>query len=185
MSRLQSGLDKLSPTAFADEFKAVMGELSPQNRRAFARLVKVLADLLDASGNDADRGALIASFAEAIVLVGRPHDSITLLNRLVEDHDSLFEEIIDRPGSSGSASSSVSRNRSFNKGSFNSHSSSLRKRLGFGGNLSRENSKSEPESKVASLIRSWGKSAKNTADELSQQGNGPKVWNTGSLIVPE
>ena len=47
--------------------------------------------LLDASGNDGDRGALIASFAEALVLDGNPHDYITLLDRLVDDYDSLFD----------------------------------------------------------------------------------------------
>lgn len=47
--------------------------------------------LLDASGNDGDRGALIASFAEALVFDGNAHDYITLLDRLVDDYDSLFD----------------------------------------------------------------------------------------------
>ena len=47
--------------------------------------------LLDASGNDGDRGALIASFAEALVLDRNPHEYITLLERLVDDYDSLFD----------------------------------------------------------------------------------------------
>lgn len=47
--------------------------------------------LLDASGNDGDRGALIASFAEALVLDGNPHDYITLLDRIVDDYDDLFD----------------------------------------------------------------------------------------------
>lgn len=49
--------------------------------------------LLDASGNDGDRGVLIASFAEALVLDGNPHDYITLLDRIVDDYDSLFDGI--------------------------------------------------------------------------------------------
>ena len=47
--------------------------------------------LLDASGNDGDRGALIASFTEVLVLDGNPHDYITLLDRLVDDYDTLFD----------------------------------------------------------------------------------------------
>lgn len=47
--------------------------------------------LLDASGNDGDRGVLIASFAEALVLDGNPHDYITLLDRMVDDYDNLFD----------------------------------------------------------------------------------------------
>ena len=82
--------------------------MSPQNSRAFAAITKLLSEcvpsqegitspanayesLLDASGNDGDRGALIASFAEALVLDGNPHDYITLLDRLVDDYDSLFD----------------------------------------------------------------------------------------------
>ena len=82
--------------------------MSPQNSRAFASTIKLLSEyiipqdsfllpaknyvsLLDASGNDGDRGALIASFADALVLDGNPHDYITLLDRLVDDYDSLFD----------------------------------------------------------------------------------------------
>lgn len=46
---------------------------------------------MDASGNDGDRGVLIASFAEALVLDGNPHDYITLLDRIVDDYDNLFD----------------------------------------------------------------------------------------------
>ena len=82
--------------------------MSPQNSRAFAATIKLLSEyaaprecflwranhlqsLLDASGNDGDRGALIASFAEALVVDGNPHNYITLLDRLVDDYDSLFD----------------------------------------------------------------------------------------------
>jgi hypothetical protein len=47
--------------------------------------------LLDASGNDGDRGILIASFAEALIMEGNPHEYITLLDRLVDDFDNLFD----------------------------------------------------------------------------------------------
>lgn len=47
--------------------------------------------LLDASGNDGDRGILIASFSEALISEGNPHECITLLDRLVDDFDNLFD----------------------------------------------------------------------------------------------
>lgn len=49
--------------------------------------------LLDASGSDGDRGILIATFTEALVIEGNPHDYINLLDRLVDDFDSLFDGI--------------------------------------------------------------------------------------------
>ena len=49
------------------------------------------SSLLDASGNDGDRGVLIASFAEALIPDGKPHDYIMLLDRLVDDFDNLFD----------------------------------------------------------------------------------------------
>ena len=49
--------------------------------------------LLDASGNDGDRGILIASFSEALISEGNPQECITLLDRLVDDFDNLFDGI--------------------------------------------------------------------------------------------
>ena len=82
--------------------------MSPQNSRALAATIKLISEyvvsserfrswadrnhsLLDASGNDGDRGALIASFAEALVPDSNSHDCMTLLDRLVDDYDSLFD----------------------------------------------------------------------------------------------
>lgn len=47
--------------------------------------------LLDASGNDGDRGALIASFAEALVSDGNPHNYINLFDRVVDDYETFFD----------------------------------------------------------------------------------------------
>lgn len=128
--------------------------------------------LLEASGNDGDRGALIASFAEALVHDGNPHDYITLLDRLVEDYDTLFGDTNNGERNlTGSATNSLQRNRSVNSGSLSSNASSLRKRFGFG-TLSRENSKSESESKVASVWRTLSKNSKVGA-EPSQVSNTP------------
>ena len=172
---MQSVLDSADYSTFAQEFKTIVTELTPQNRRAFASIIKLLSDLLEASSNDGDRGVLIASFSEALVLVGNPHDFITLLDRLIDDYENLFEDAIERAESSGSAASSISRNRSFNKGSYSSNNSSFRKRFGLGGNLSRENSKIDSESKVASILRSWGKTSKNPIEVQNDANSTSKI----------
>ena len=164
---MQSNFDTGKPLQFTQHFRESLGEMSPQNKRAFATTVKLLSDLLDASGNDGDRGVLTASFAEAIILVGNPHDHIMLLDRLVEDYETLFDEVISPDGLGGStvsATNSLGRTRSFNTGSLSSNASSLRKKLGLGGNLGRENSKNDPESKVASIWRTLSKNGKNPGD---------------------
>ena len=168
VKEMQSNLDAGKPAIFAQQFKLRLEEMSPQNKRAFAAILKLLADLLDASGNDGDRGVLTASFAEALILVGNPHDYVMLLDRLVDDYDSLFEDVIEPGGSSTSAASSLSRNRSFNTSSLSSNASSLRRRLGLGGTLTRENSKHESESKVASIWRTLSKNARTQIDYAPQ-----------------
>ena len=167
---MQSNFDSGKPTVFAQHFKQSLEEMSPQNRRAFAATIRLLSDLLDASGNDGDRGVLIASFSEALILVGNPHDYIMLLDRLVDDYDNLFEEVIDTAAATSSATGSLSRSRSFNTGSLTSNASSLRRKFGLGPSLSRENSKSEPESKVASIWRTLSKNARSPGD-VSQQAS--------------
>ena len=49
------------------------------------------SSLLDASGNDGDRGALTAAFAEMLANDDNPQMYISLLDRLVEDFDILFD----------------------------------------------------------------------------------------------
>lgn len=51
----------------------------------------MLYSLLEASGNDGDRGALTAAFTELLVPEGDPHVYISLLDRLVEDFELFFE----------------------------------------------------------------------------------------------
>lgn len=171
---MQSKFDSGRPHEFTQHFKSSLEEMTPQNKRAFTATVKLLSDLLDASGNDGDRGALIASFAEVIVLDGNPHDYITLLDRLVDDYDNLFDDFlnssVDELTTANAAGGSLKRTRSFNTGSLSSNASSLRKRFGFG-NLSRENSRLETESKVASVWRTLSKNTKNTGETSSQTGS--------------
>ena len=165
---MQRDFDAGKPTIFAQRFKQVLEEMSPQNRRAFAATIKLLSDLLDASGNDGDRGVLIASFAEALILVGNPHEYIMLLDRLVDDYDNLFEDSNETGAIVSSANGSLNRTRSFNTGSLSSNASSLRKRLGLGTSLTRENSKHESESKVASIWRTLSKNARSPGDASQQ-----------------
>ncbi|CAD6580792.1 MAG: hypothetical protein ASARMPREDX12_000267 [Alectoria sarmentosa] len=170
LQTLQSTFDSGRPAVFSQQFKRSLEDMSPQNSRAFAATIKLLSDLLDASGNDGDRGALIASFAEALVFDGNAHDYITLLDRLVDDYDSLFDDPptqLEQDGTSRSATGSLTETRSINTGSLSSNASSLKRRFGLG-TLSRENSKNEPESKVASIWRTLSKNTRSPGEGHSQ-----------------
>ena len=165
---LQQSFDSGRPVLFSQQMRRVLDEMSPQNKRAFTSFIRLLSDLLDASGNDGDRGALIASFAEALVLDGNPHDYIMLLDRLVDDYDNLFDSAATGVlESNTSTAGALNRTRSFNTGSLSSNASSLKRRLGLG-HLSRENSKTDSESKVASIWRTLSKNARSPGDSHSQ-----------------
>ncbi|KAL8732487.1 MAG: hypothetical protein Q9166_002701 [cf. Caloplaca sp. 2 TL-2023] len=176
-----SGIDSGRPAEFSLHVRRCLEEMSPQNRRAFASAIKLLSDLLEASGNDGDRGALMVSFIEALTPGSSPHDCITLFDRLVDDYESLFDvtnvQDIDGSPDTSSASNSLKPNQSTNAGSWSSNASSLKKRFGFGG-VSRENSKSESESKVASVWRTLSKNAKTPGDGQQQ----PASLTKGSLL---
>ena len=171
---MQSVLGSSSNGRASERFKLLLGEMTPQNKRAFIAMIKLLSDLLDASGNDGDRGVLIATFAEALVVEGNPHSYVTLLDHLVDDFDILFDDTGSTEGLiSGLAADSLKRTRSFNTGSLSSNASSIRKRFGFG-TLSRENSKSETESRVGQVWRSLSK--KSTAEGDSQPSSISKAF---------
>lgn len=181
LSAMMSGFELRRPSEFCHQFRKCLEEMSPQNRRAFSAAVKLLSDLLEASGNDGDRGALMASFTEILVPGCNPHDCITLFDRLVDDYETLFDENRslenNKMPDTGSASNSLRNDRSTNTGSWSSNASSLKKRFGFGG-LSRENSKSEPESKVTSVWRTLSKNAKSPSETQQQ----PASLSKGSLF---
>lgn len=166
LDSLQEKALKMYPGDFADYVKMVFGEMAPQNRRAFIAIVKLLADLLDGCGNDGDRGALTAAFAELLVIEGEPHNYINLLDRVVEDSERLFEDI--GPGAStnfggfsnstyGSMSSAHRSNISAT-GSLTSNASSLRRR--FADTLLRSNSSNKDR---PSMWRTLSKSDRNPA----------------------
>jgi hypothetical protein len=137
---LQENALKLFPGDFADYVKMVFGDMAPQNRRAFISIIKLLADLLEGCGNDGDRGALTAAFAELLVTDGEPHDYINLLDRMVEDSERIFEDIGPGAISSNANFGYISGNRSTHSatGSLTSNASSLRRR--FADTILRQNS---------------------------------------------
>lgn len=158
---IQTQFDSMFPGDFEDFFRRFLSEMSPQSRRALTSLVKLLAELLDASGNDGDRGALTEVFSEILTEEGDPREYISLLDRLVEDFERLFDEnapcITPMEGTLiNDPTNKRDRSQSVNHGSVNSNNSSFRKRFGFG--LHRERSKTESESKVSSIIRTLSKS---------------------------
>lgn len=139
LSVLQSKIGIMNAFAYDEFEEQELANLAPQNRRALSAIVATLADLLEGTRNDGDRGALTAAIAEIVVCDADPHNFITLFDRFVENHESLS----DRPNSSGmlsvpgSASSTLTGTTK--NGSISSKASSLSKRLGFG-SLRRANS---------------------------------------------
>jgi hypothetical protein len=159
---IQSKAETLFPSDFDQYFRTAMGKLAPQNQRAFKAIMKLLAELLDGTGNDGDRGILTAAFAEILVTDGNPHDYIALIDRFVDDTDTYSGEPVETPTHQRHDTGSVNshkRTRSVNSASLTSNTSSLRRKFGFG-TLTRENSKSEQESKVASVWRTLSKSTR-------------------------
>ncbi|KAF1943041.1 hypothetical protein EJ02DRAFT_453756 [Clathrospora elynae] len=153
---LQMRSDSMYPGEFEEFFRTTFSELAPQNQRALRAIIHLLAELLDGTSNDGDRGILTAAFAEMLVPAGNANDFISLMDRLVQDIDALFT--VQNPGANTPNYGSIdSRGRITAAGSISSNTS-LRKRFGFG-TLTRENSKSENESKVGSLWRSLSKNS--------------------------
>ncbi|KAF2764916.1 hypothetical protein EJ03DRAFT_370137 [Teratosphaeria nubilosa] len=164
---VQSKAESLFPADFDQYFRLALSTLAPQNRRAFKGIMELLADLLDGTGNDGDRGALTAAFAEVLVTEGNPHEFIALIDRFVDDTDTYFGEPIEEVSKSGDGHGSLhKRARSVNSASISSNTSSLRKKFGFG-HLHRSNSRSEEESKVSAVWRSLSKSTRGEASPVN------------------
>ncbi|KAK5131612.1 hypothetical protein LTR08_000799 [Meristemomyces frigidus] len=157
---VQSKAETMFPSDFDEYFRSALSSLPPQNQRAFKGIMKLLADLLDGTGNDADRGALTAAFAEVLVTDGNPHYFIALIDRFVDDTDTYFGESYEEASKAGHGPGGAhKRARSVNSSSITSNTSSLRKKFGFS-TLHKANSKSEDESKVASVWRTLSKSTR-------------------------
>ncbi|KAJ4352634.1 hypothetical protein N0V95_004079 [Ascochyta clinopodiicola] len=153
---LQMRSDSMYPGEFEEYFRATFNSLALQNQRATRVIIQLLAELLDGTSNDGDRGILTAAFAEMMVPAGNANDFISLVDRLVQDIDALFPA--ETPGTSTPNYGSIDAKGRANAGGSINSNTSLRRRFGFG-NLSRENSKSENESKVSSLWRSLSKNS--------------------------
>ena len=170
---MQRSFDQDDPKTFRQNLKHIVEEMSPQNQRSFAATLRLLSDLLDASGNDGDRGVLIASFAEALILTGNPHDYIMLFDRLTDEYDAVFDDTIEDLAVPTSNASSISRNWSAKTNSLNSNASSLRKKFGLGGPSMRDDSKNDSDSKVLSIWRTLSKNSRNPGD-IFQVSNSSK-----------
>ena len=168
LNEMQHSFVNVTESQARKGFKVSLEEMAPQNRRAFSAVIRLLADLIDAAGNDGDRGALTASFAEALIEVD-PHDFIPLIDRLVDDVEALFDGATPIEAATVTPASTREKMESTHTGSFNSTGSSLRKRFGLG-MLTRENSKSDAgESRVGQIWRSLSKKASGDSD--SQPGS--------------
>lgn len=167
---LQMKSDSMYPGEFEEFFRVTFETMAPQQQRSLRAIIKLLAELLDGMGNDGDRGILTAAFAEILVPAGNPNDFISLIDRFIQDIDVLFP--MEQSGfNTPNYGSMDSKSRHNASGSLVSNTS-LRKRFGFG-TLTRENSKSETESKVGSLWRSLSKNtygADSQASSISKAG---------------
>jgi hypothetical protein len=156
LTSLQQKSDSMYPGEFEDFFRTTFTEMAPQNQRSLREIIKLLAELLDGTSNDGDRGVLTAAFAEMLVPDANATNFISLMDRFIQDIDALFAPS-GTSVSTPSFGSIDSKGRSTAAGSINSNTS-LRKRFGLG-TLTRENSKSEHESKMGSLWRSLSKNS--------------------------
>ena len=176
---VQKKYDNLFPSNFEKFFKDFLNNLGPQNKRAFTATMKLLADLLDACGNDGDRGALTVAFAELLSARNDSMAYIQLLDRLVDDYERLFDDstAIGFPGEEYSSQpndgSVGGSNYASKTGSVGSQTSSFRKRFGFG--LGRSDSKNEQEGKVSSILRSLSKKAGESSSQPSSLSKGSLV----------
>jgi hypothetical protein len=168
---LQMRSDSMYPGEFEEFFRATFNDLTLHNQRAIRAIIRLLAELLDGTSNDGDRGILTAAFAEMLVPAGNSNDFISLMDRLVQDIEALFP--IETPGFATPNYGSIDSKSRAAAGT-SSTNTSLRRRFGFS-NLTRENSKSETETKMASLWRSLSKNnygTDNPSSSVSKAGGG-------------
>ncbi|KAF3003644.1 hypothetical protein E8E13_007954 [Curvularia kusanoi] len=175
---LQMRSDSMYPIEFEEYFRATYKSLAPHNQRAVRVIIQLLAELLDGTSNDGDRGILTAAFAEMMVPAGNANDFISLIDRLVQDIDALFP--VDTPGCATPNFGSMDSKSRHNGGGSLSSNTSLRRRFGFG-NLSRENSKNENESKVSSLWRSLSKNSHSQENFAASVAKGGSVGRSNSI----
>ncbi|PNS18324.1 hypothetical protein CAC42_6141 [Sphaceloma murrayae] len=183
--KIQQEAESRFPADFEAFFVHCFQDMTPQNQRALKGIIRLLADLLDGTGNDGDRGILTAAFTELLVPGEQPYSYVSLMDRFVEDMEGLFGEAGPSPAEDSVMSPNLGhqRSKSANTGSLNSNTSSLRRKFGFGSNPSRENSKPEHESKVGSVWRSLSKN-KHGSEPTTPRGTIQRTRSTDSDARP-
>ncbi|TKX21969.1 RhoGEF domain-containing protein 3 [Elsinoe australis] len=187
LTKIQKEAESSFPVDFEAFFIDCFQDMTPQNQRALRGIVKLLAELLDGTGNDGDRGILTAAFTELLIPGEEPYPYVSLMDRFVEDIEGLFGETVHSSGNDSILSPNLGhgRSKSVNTGSLNSNaSSSLRRKFGFGNGVSRENSKSEHESKVGSVWRSLSKN-KHGSEPATPRGTIQRTKSTDSDARPQ
>lgn len=90
LAELQSKSEELYPGDFEDFFKIFMLDWTPQNKRAFRTIVMLLRAMQGRVQDADDKGFLTKAFTELLVEDADPLDFMPLVDRLVEEADSLF-----------------------------------------------------------------------------------------------
>ncbi|KAJ3578542.1 hypothetical protein NPX13_g2020 [Xylaria arbuscula] len=189
LDALQARASKKLPGDFADFVHFLFADMAPQNRRAFTALIKLLAELLDGCGNDSDRGGLTLAFAEVLVDNENAPHYINLLDRLVEDCDRIFDDGSGNLNLNVGANASVyelagsaTRGGKSHTGSITSSTSSLRRKFGFDSLLTRQNSKTDADSR-SSVWRNLSKHARHPATGEPSSLSRGSVMRTNSVDV--
>ncbi|RPA75449.1 hypothetical protein BJ508DRAFT_19323 [Ascobolus immersus RN42] len=97
----KKGVDELlenSDAMYLQDFEqylsAFLSDFSPQNRRAFRSVVRLLSHLMSKTENADDKGTLVAAFTDLLLEEELDAlDYLPLVDRLVEDVDTLFSEM--------------------------------------------------------------------------------------------
>ncbi|KAI5840721.1 hypothetical protein DFP73DRAFT_528913 [Morchella snyderi] len=91
LAELQSKSEELYPGDFEDFFKIFVLDWTPQNKRAFRTIVILLRAMQGRVQDADDKGLLTKAFTELLVFEDSdPFDFMPLVDRLVEEADSLF-----------------------------------------------------------------------------------------------
>ncbi|KAL7267152.1 hypothetical protein RUND412_010272 [Rhizina undulata] len=142
LEELQAKNDALYQADFVDFFRLSILEWAPQNKRAFRTMIFLLREMHNRVETPEEKGVLTKTLAEILVEEGDALDYMSLVDRLVEDADVLFNEgpmALNSDGSLNNTNGTVKRSKSTTGGSAGS-SASLRRRFGL--THARENIKS-------------------------------------------
>lgn len=164
LKAIRSKGDTTSPSEFERYLSTSVADLTVANQKALKNIIRLLAELLDGTDNDGDRGALTVVFAELLVHDDDPHAFVSLIDRFVREVDILFADPAPEPEVDcrpKPAMVATEQAKPVHYGSLNTKTSSLRTKLGFG-STARDNSMRENHrpglDKVGSVWRTISKS---------------------------